>query len=67
MDIHRPRRDDLDERCLCRDGYPDTPIQIYNYSEYVGYRYFRYRAILLTNSVQSISPQVTGVSVDWSP
>ena len=48
-------------------GYPDTPIQIYNYSEYVGYRYFRYRAILLTNSVQSISPQVTGVSVDWSP
>jgi hypothetical protein len=46
---------------------PDTPIPITNYSAYAGFRYFRYRIILKTNSSQSISPQVTGVSVDWSP
>jgi hypothetical protein len=46
---------------------PNTPIPIYNYSAYAGNRYFRYRTILMTNTSQSISPQVTGVSVDWSP
>jgi len=48
-------------------GNPATPIPITNYTAYVGYRYFRYRVILTTNSTQNISPQVTGVSVDWSP
>ncbi len=48
-------------------GNPDTPIPIYNYAIYAGLRYFRYRVILTTNSSQSISPKVTGISVDWSP
>ena len=46
---------------------PNTPIPIYNYPAYVGNRYFRYRIILQTNTTQSVSPEVTGVSVDWSP
>ncbi len=48
-------------------GNPDVPIPITNYAAYVGNRYFRYRIILTTDTSQSISPQVTGVSVDWSP
>lgn len=48
-------------------GNPNTPIPIYNYSAYSGFRYFRYRLVLKTDNAQSISPQVTGVSVDWSP
>lgn len=48
-------------------GNPNTPIPITNYPAYAGYRYFRYRTLLTTDIHQSISPQVTGVSVDWSP
>jgi hypothetical protein len=48
-------------------GNPNTPIPISNYAAYSGYRYFRYRVILTTNTSQSISPTVTGVAVDWSP
>ncbi len=48
-------------------GNPDTPIPIINYPGYSGARYFRYRLILQTNSARSVSPQVTGVSIDWSP
>ena len=48
-------------------GSPNTPIPIYNYSAYSGFRYFRYRLVLKTDNAQSISPQVSGVSVDWSP
>ncbi len=48
-------------------GNPDTPIPITNYPAYAGYRYFRYRITLTTNSSQSVSPQVTGVSISWSP
>jgi hypothetical protein len=48
-------------------GTPDTPIPITSYKAYSGFRYFRYRIILQTNTGQSISPKVTGVSVDWSP
>ena len=48
-------------------GNPDASIPITNYPAYAGYRYFRYRVILTTNSSQSLSPKVTGVSVDWSP
>lgn len=48
-------------------GDPDVPIPIYNYATYSGYRYFRYRIILETDSAESASPEVTGVSIDWSP
>jgi hypothetical protein len=43
-----------------------VPIPLTNYSSLNG-RYFRYRAILTTNTSQSVSPQVTGVIVNWSP
>ena len=46
---------------------PNTPIPVRNYAAYSGFRYFRYRIVLTTNSSENISPQVTGVSVDWSP
>jgi len=48
-------------------GNPDTPIPITNYPAYTGGRYFRYRIILMTDTAQTTSPKVTGVSVDWSP
>ncbi len=48
-------------------GNPGVPIPITNYTAYSGERYFRYRIIMTTNSSQSITPQVTGVSVNWSP
>lgn len=48
-------------------GNPATPIPITDYSAYSGFRYFRYRLIMESNSSQSITPQVTGVSVNWSP
>ena len=48
-------------------GNPDAPIPITNYSVYSGFRYFRYRIILKTNTGQTVSPRVSGVSVDWSP
>lgn len=48
-------------------GSPNASIPITNYAAYVGYRYFRYRVILLTNISQSTSPKVTGISVNWSP
>ena len=48
-------------------GSPNASIPITNYAAYLGYRYFRYRVILMTDTSQSISPQVTGISVDWSP
>jgi hypothetical protein len=48
-------------------GSPGVPIPLTNYAAYVGYRYFRYRVILTTDASQSLSPQVTSVSVDWSP
>lgn len=48
-------------------GNPDSPIPIINYPAYSGFRYFRYRIILTPNSTQTVSPRVSGVSVDWSP
>lgn len=48
-------------------GNPGTIIPITNYAAYSGYRYFRYRVILTTNTSQSLSPTVNSVSVDWSP
>jgi hypothetical protein len=48
-------------------GNPGAPIPITNYSAYSGFRYFRYRLIMESNSSQNITPQVTGVSVNWSP
>jgi hypothetical protein len=48
-------------------GNPDAPIPITNYSAYSGFRYFRYRIILKTNTGQTVSPRVSGASVDWSP
>jgi hypothetical protein len=49
------------------NSIPNTPIPITNYSAYSGYRYFRYRVILTTDIAQSVSPKVTGISIDWSP
>jgi hypothetical protein len=48
-------------------GNPNTPIPITNYSAYAGFRYFRYRITLTTDSSRTTSPRVSGVSVDWSP
>jgi len=49
------------------NGSPAIPIPITNYMAYSIYRYFRYRMILTSNTAQTISPQVTDVSIDWSP
>ena len=48
-------------------GSPAIPIPITNYAAYSIYRYFRYRMILTSDAAQTISPQVTDVSIDWSP
>ena len=46
-------------------GIPGGPIPLTNYPILAG-RYFRYRAILSTNSSGSATPTVTGIQVNWS-
>ncbi len=46
-------------------GIPTVPIALTNYPILNG-RYFRYRAILSTNSSGSATPTVTGIQVNWS-
>jgi hypothetical protein len=41
-------------------------IPLNNYAALIG-RYFRYRAILTTNTAQTVSPSVSNVIVNWSP
>jgi hypothetical protein len=48
-------------------GLPGVPIPITNYATYNAYRYLRYRIILVSGVGQVASPQVTDVSIDWSP
>jgi len=46
-------------------GLPGAPITLTNYPALKA-RYFRYRIILNTNSTGTVTPQVKGVSVNWS-
>jgi hypothetical protein len=44
----------------------NTPIPL-SYTLFSGYRYFRYRTTLTSNSTQSATPRVDEVIVNWSP
>jgi len=52
-------------------GNPGTSINLLSssngYSLFGGYRYFRYRVILFSDSNFLFTPTVTGVAVNWSP
>jgi hypothetical protein len=43
-----------------------VPIPL-TYALFSGYRYFRYRTILTSNSTQSATPRVDDVIINWSP
>jgi len=45
---------------------PGTTIPLSNYQLLTG-RYFRYRVILQTNVLETVSPSVSNVIVNWSP
>lgn len=45
---------------------PDTP-QTLNYSLFNNYRYFRYRATLVSNQAQTETPRIDEIIINWSP
>lgn len=46
---------------------PDAPMPILNKATHSNRRYFRYRMVILSNLSRTLSPEIDGVIVNWSP
>lgn len=45
----------------------NTSFSLTNYTLYNNKRYFRYRAVLISNAAQTASPRVDDIIINWSP